>query len=119
MNNTIFERIQLIINEYNLNETTFSEKVGIKQSTFSKGKTRNSDLKYMTIVNILTAFPEISVEWLVLGEGEMMKASSGSGELVKSLRSQIAHLEGEVAYLREQNMLLLKEGGDASKKAAV
>lgn len=111
METTIFERIQLIINHYNLNDIQFSEKAGIKQSTFSKGKSRNSDLKYMTIVNILTAFPEVSTDWFVMGEGNMLKVSStiefntvdhaelmktigNLNEMIEMLKAKIDLLEG-------------------------
>lgn len=112
METTIFERIQLIINNYNLNDVQFAEKAGIKQSTFSKGKSRNSDLKYMTIVNILTAFPEISTDWFVMGKGrmfidgstddvefqdyaEMRRTIKNLNDYVEELQVKIATLEGK------------------------
>lgn len=112
METTIFERIQLIINNYNLNDVQFAEKARIKQSTFSKGKSRNSDLKYMTIVNILTAFPEISTDWFVMGKGrmfidgstddvtfqdyaEMRRTIKNLNDYVEELQVKIATLEGK------------------------
>lgn len=77
-----------------------------------------------TITSILEAFPNISAEWLLRGEGEMLKTSSapaitdvdvsvtGIGEmeridsfdssLIEELKAEINMLKGENRVLREQ-----------------
>ena len=92
MENGINERISLIIKKYNLSERQFSIKIGKKpQSVNAMIKKAGSDLMMSTVIDILKAFPEISVEWLVMGEGDMERKVYDRDEL-DELRSQNAML---------------------------
>lgn len=68
------------------------------------------------LLQVLNAFPELNRDWLVYGEGEMIKGSTNTlsqtdiqdvspvdeGALVAELRAQIERLEGKIDYLNQE-----------------
>ena len=108
MENNVLERIRLIINHYNLSERQIATKIGLTQSAVNVMFKRNSDVKLTTIVNILNSFQEIRIEWLVLGEGEMLRTE---GTECRDER-YIKHLEQEIEHLRAENMELIRYRGE-------
>lgn len=66
------ERIRKIISYYNLTDRAFSNKCSIKQNTFSNQMNGQRDLSLPTIYAILDNCKEISAEWLLRGNGNML-----------------------------------------------
>ena len=111
-----------------------------KACGLSNGYIRNfkGNLGSDKLSNILVAFPELSKDWLLYGEGEMLIGSTKSdkpaeaqpasdGSLVEYLQRKIAELEEKIeklnderadllqenAVLRYENMMLTPRKGDA------
>ena len=67
----ITQRIRQIMEAYDLNARSFADRVGVQRSGMSHlfgGRNKPSlDL----VLKIVESFPEVSVEWLLLGEGEL------------------------------------------------
>lgn len=57
--------------------------MGIPQSSISSAYSRGT-INYLTIASIMTMIPEVSPDWLILGEGE--KYRSTNGELQRTTR---------------------------------
>jgi hypothetical protein len=70
----IKERILQYIDSQNIVREEFYKKVSIDGANF-RGKNLNSEFSADKIVRILRIYPNISVEWLLLGEGEMLKSN--------------------------------------------
>jgi hypothetical protein len=70
----IKERILQYIDNQNIVREEFYKKVSIDGANF-RGKNLNSEFSADKIVRILRIYPNISVEWLLLGEGEMLKSN--------------------------------------------
>ena len=84
---TIGERIEEIINFHKTNRNKLSLKLNINSSVlFNIVKGRNLP-SYDMILKILDEFPDISAEWLIKGEGEMLKKNTEklSSENVKMM----------------------------------
>lgn len=64
------KRIKEIRRVYNLNQTQFAEKIGLKQPTIA-GYENGKDVPMSTIVTICQIFPDINKVWLCTGEGDM------------------------------------------------
>lgn len=74
MDDCIVQRIKKIMDFYKLNQTSFSERVGLKQSNLSKilsGERTCGD----AVINKISMSFDIRKEWLLTGEGEMLKDS--------------------------------------------
>lgn len=67
---TIKERILQIIEGKHLSPHAFEVKCGL---TNGYVKNINEEIGSKKMESILKTFPEISAEWLLLGEGEMLK----------------------------------------------
>lgn len=95
------ERIKLLMERYGLSQRKFALKTEMSPQTLNTSFKNDGELKLSVIQDILRAFPEVSTDWLVMGEGDMMKAS-GNGDLVEALRDHIATLKENNALLKEK-----------------
>jgi transcriptional regulator with XRE-family HTH domain len=74
---TINARIKQIISLKQLTISSFSRKIGLVNGvTISKIINQNRKPSSKTIGRIINAFPKINYDWLVNGEGEMLKGSN-------------------------------------------
>lgn len=72
---TIKDRILIFLKNKGIKMAEFCEITGISKSNF-KGIAMESDLGGDKIVKILTTFPTLSSEWLILGLGQMEKGDN-------------------------------------------
>lgn len=87
METTVIQRIKKIIDVNGMSITALSKKINIVQTTLNRqlnGDT--SSIPVGTIEAILHYFPEVSAEWLLRGEGEMIK---GKNSIPKSFDAKI------------------------------
>lgn len=73
MQSGIIQRIREIIDSYGLSVSSFAKKVGVVQATLNRQLTGENSLSLDTVNAILYCCQEISAEWLLRGEGEMIK----------------------------------------------
>lgn len=85
---TIKERILSFLEVSGIKKVDFFEATGIQSSNF-KGKNMSSQPGGDMLVKVLTLYPEISAEWLMRGEGGMLKVSHAT--LSNKQKNTIAH----------------------------
>lgn len=99
---------ELIIAKAQGIEKEFALQTGIKQQTlnnYTKGK-RNIGLD--AIIAILSAYPDVSAEWLIRGEGDITKENGlppMTGEETDSelnLHSEISRLKGQLKAKQDE-----------------
>lgn len=67
------ERLKLYIEKRGLMPSQFADAVGMPRSSFSQLLTgRNKSINDITIGKIHAAFPDLSITWLLFGEGDML-----------------------------------------------
>lgn len=69
----IYERLRLIAVRFYGNESKMVSELGFKQSTYATAKSRNSEVSLDLIRRILNSGNNINADWLIKGEGEMLK----------------------------------------------
>lgn len=74
---TIKEKILAFLDCKGVKKTEFFESIGIAPSNF-KGAAKQTELGGNKIVRILTAFSDLSAEWLLRDEGDMLRTPSES-----------------------------------------
>ena len=67
------ERISLLLKEENLTAGKFAEILGVQPSGISHLISGRNKPNFDFIARVLTCFPAISPDWLILGEGEMYR----------------------------------------------
>jgi transcriptional regulator with XRE-family HTH domain len=70
-----FNRLDKIREYYNLNQSNFSKKLGIKPSYYTNLKKGISGPSIIIVINIAFHFKQVDLFWLLTGEGEMLKSS--------------------------------------------
>lgn len=76
MENTIIQRIREILDKYDLSVTSLAKKLCISQPTLNRQLTGENSLSLETVNAILYYYKDISAEWLLRGEGEMVKGAN-------------------------------------------
>ena len=116
MKSTVNERIKELIKTLKLSDRKFSELTGISNTTLSNYFKRGSEPGVNTIVLILTKYPDVSAEWLLLGKGNILKEPETKPGTVTDTTNEIMlktiiDLSGENAVLKEKLKEIEKERG--------
>jgi transcriptional regulator with XRE-family HTH domain len=71
--NTINERIELLIKQLNLNNNSFSKRIGLTSSTTIGNIVggRKNEPSFELLRKIITSFEQLNITWLMTGKGEM------------------------------------------------
>ena len=73
----IVQRIKKLVEaKTNGNKKEFAAIIGIVQVTFNRYVNEERGMSYEVIDAILSAFPEVSAEWLLRGEGNMLRSNN-------------------------------------------
>ena len=83
----IKERVLYISESKGITREKFFEDLGITYGNF-KGKAKEKALSSDVLAKIIAKYPEISSEWLLTGNGEMLK-SEGATEVIKTPRVEV------------------------------
>ena len=70
----MIERLLQIVEYNKLSVREFERVIGVSEGVINKTIARNTGLKAETIQKIVEKFPQISLNWILLGEGEMLKS---------------------------------------------
>ena len=83
----IKDRVLYLAENKEISKQDFFRKTGLKYSNFT-GKSKESDLTSKSVAEILLKYPDVSPEWLLTGNGEMLK-SEGATEVIKTPRVEV------------------------------
>ena len=73
METTINQRIKMIVDESGKAVNSYASMIGVSQPTLKACVDGNNAPRFDTLQKILIANPMISAEWLMRGEGRMLK----------------------------------------------
>ena len=72
----LIDRLRAIVSYSNLSDRAFALKCGLKQPTLDKQLKGLRSVSTETIIAVCANYPEISLDWFLMGEGEMQKSQS-------------------------------------------
>lgn len=111
MEDGVTQRVREFLESIHLTVNGLSRVINIGQPTLSKQmKEGGCGVSLTTIVLLLGAYPDLSAEWLLRGEGDMKKGEEWkvtqfipvqNNELVDALKDHIASLKAENEHLRK------------------
>lgn len=120
MQSTITGRITYLIGALKENTNSFSNKIGVSQSTVATAIKRNKGVKSDLIEKITIAYPIVNIDWLITGRGEMLKSTSEnnsrnvhntskiSGGVMTGDNNAPAPINASISSDNEQQILLLE-----------
>ena len=88
MNGTIKERIIEFIRHKGIKMKVFEEKCGLSSGYVTSMRKGFGSEK---LSNVLSAFPELNREWLLYGEGEMLKDSQSKSDSAAIVNHQVGN----------------------------
>ncbi len=65
------ERILQLLEEQRLASSAFAEKIGVQASSISHLLSGRNNPSFEFIQKVLTAYPDINADWLIMGKGSM------------------------------------------------
>ena len=107
-NNSIIERIKLIIENESISVRAFEDKINVSQGAINKAIQTGSDVKGSVINKIVDVFPHYDALWILRGESEMIKKSpenlsyNNTNELrmIRELSEELALVKKELSDLK-------------------
>ncbi len=90
------DRLNALLRLYKISARGLAMKCGIPQQTFDGQLKRKRSVSLETITAIAITLPEISRDWLLLGEGEMLKGQSKDTDRLNKLVDTIATLQDAI-----------------------
>ena len=104
----MISRIKDIIKLSGLSDRAFALKCGINQPTLFNQLKGIRAISLDTVLSIYKTFPDVSTNWLLLGEGDMFKSQSRETERINKLVDTIATLQ-ESINTKSETIALLNE----------
>lgn len=89
------DRIHQLMDTLQMNQQDFAAKLSISAASLSSIFTGRTNPTNNHVMAVHRAFPEVSVNWLMFGEGEMLV--SGAAALGESERSEVVRASVDVA----------------------
>ncbi|MGL2994511.1 helix-turn-helix transcriptional regulator [Flavobacterium sp. TSSA_36] len=67
------QRLEILLDYYNLNAATFADKIGVQRSSLSHLLSGRNKPSLDFVLKIIEKFPEIDLYWILLGKGNFPK----------------------------------------------
>jgi len=93
------ERLKHLLDSENLSVTQFGKKVGVNRDTLNKMFANGSDPKLHLLQKCLDVYPNLNIEWLILGKGEMWKMEA---EKMSKLEEEMEAVKAELKRINER-----------------
>ena len=108
--NLIASRLKALINALGMTDSQFADRSSISRPTLSlllSGK--NKKISDVMLTQIHEAFPEVSILWVLFGEGNMFKTENESPENEKNDNENIKFAEKNTETDEQLNLVNLKQ----------
>lgn len=92
----MIDRIKTLISHLGLSTRAFALNCSLRQNTLTNQLNGMRELSLSTVLAILSTYPNVSSEWLIRGEGEMLK-----NEVPDANTDRVLKLVDTIATLQE------------------
>lgn len=89
-------RIREVLKEFSSNPTQLAKQFSVNQKTLNSQINDVTTLSTSTILLILKAFPDVSAEWLLRGNGEMIMQPRSAETLISPDDSELVALSRDL-----------------------
>jgi phage repressor protein C with HTH and peptisase S24 domain len=84
----ILDRLKDYIAAKGISISAFEKSIGMSNASFGKSLKNNGAIGTDKLENILNVYSDINIEWLLTGNGEMLKSDRSKGEEERKYRSR-------------------------------
>src|SRR6478735_1916580 len=70
------KRLEIILEYYSLNASSFADKIGVQRSSMSHLLSGRNKPSLDFVMKILDVFPEVDLYWMLLGKGNFPKSEN-------------------------------------------
>ena len=113
-------RLKQVILALGIKQVVFSKKIGVSRTMVTQMLSADRDINESIAFKIERNFPIVNAEWLISGEGEMMKnmvpVSDIVSEPMEAYKKEIDRLRDELERERAEKMTLMEVVKNLSKK---
>ena len=113
MNTDISDRINELIDSNKLTKKSFAEVTGLSQPIVSHLTTGRNQPGLDVLQKMLTAFPDINPEWLIMGKEPMYKQGS---EEARQTQAKLILLEQKLVKLQRELLGITNELRELTEK---
>ena len=99
MEDVVLQRIRSIIKQKRISINALSGMIGMPQVTLNRQMSGESSMTLETFVSIMNKFPEVSLDWVVRGDGKMVNENRVSEE---DAREFVVYVDGN-GFLKLKN----------------
>ncbi len=92
---TISSRLGKFIESMDFSQNEFAKSVGISSPLISQMLNKNSNFGIDTLKKIIDAFPQLSTEWLIKGEGNMVLSNNPNDTLPRETSVKIPIIQNQ------------------------
>ncbi|WP_257656570.1 hypothetical protein [Parapedobacter lycopersici] len=96
---TTLKRIKEYIDFKGIRISTFEKSIGISNGSFGGQLKKNKTIGVDKLESILRLYPDLSAEWVLTGNGTMLKDTESYEQTIESLRKVIRAQEKTIAVL--------------------
>lgn len=124
----LIERIEQIIKYKQLSVSGFEKKISASDGVIRRAIRNKSDIYSRFLVEITDKFPDVSAEWLLREEGEIIRTATDNlprkpdkqldNGVIIELMHQISDLARENGQLKAENEMLKKENAHLERVAS-
>lgn len=94
-------RIKDFVTYTKMSVRKFASECGLKQPTLDKHIRGTADPNVVTLIGIARRFPELSLDWLLLGEGSMIKDKSEKESIEERNTDRLMKLVDTITTLQD------------------
>ncbi|RRJ91302.1 XRE family transcriptional regulator [Paenimyroides tangerinum] len=99
-------RLLYIFEKFQLNASSFADKIGVQRSSMSHILSGRNKPSLDFILKIYETFPEISLTWLTLGEGQFYKNSNPDSTLNSVIIEEVIDIKkGDEKLFQEMDLV--------------
>ncbi len=97
------KRLEKILDYYNLTATAFAEEIAFNRSTISHLLSGRNKPSLEFVMKLLQKFPEVEMNWLLVGKGSFPSTSENKSAVVSSKQKSASDVGKTMDLFSEEN----------------
>jgi transcriptional regulator with XRE-family HTH domain len=91
----MIDRIKKLIEKHNLTAAQFAEEIGVQRSAVSHLLSGRNKPSLDFILKIKKRFPEVKLDWLLLGDGKMTETLQAASQKTENIQEELFSKKSE------------------------